>query len=172
MRIAPRIAAAALAALMACGCGYKLRGTGSSLPPYIKSIAVPVFKNSTGRFELDVKLTRAVIDELVARGRVRMVAEPASADATLEGECTSFIAVPIGFAASGRADKFNVTVTASVVLREKVQGKIIYSNKSFKFIEEYDVPEGRSFEDVQSEAIDRLAPKFARSLIDSIMEGF
>ncbi len=172
MRTGSKLALTALAALLACSCGYRLRGTGTSLPPDIRSISVPVFKNSTGRYELDVKLTRAVIDELVDRGRVKIAATPQSADATLEGECVSFKATPVGFTTGGRPDRFNITVTASVRLREKVQGKVLFAQEAFKFIEEYEVPEGRSFEDVQAEAIDRIAPRFARSLITSLLEGF
>lgn len=166
------ITAVALVALLAWGCGYRLRGTGSSLPPAIKSVSVPVFKNSTARFELEVKLTRAVIDELSNRSRVRIAAEPGSADAVMEGECLSFAATPVGFTADGRPDKFNITVTASVTLKETAGGKVIFSNPSFKFIEEYEVAEGRSFEEAQAEAVDRIAPKFARSLVASLLEGF
>ncbi len=126
----------------------------------------------TGRYELEVKLTRAVIDELVGRGRISIAASPQSADATLEGECLSFKAVPTGFTSSGRPDKFNVTVTASVRLREKAEGRVLFAQEAFKFMEEYEVPEGRSFEDVQAEALDRLAPRFARSLVTSLLEGF
>ena len=144
-------------------------GSGkSTLMHIIGCLDVP----TAGRYELDVKLTRAVIDELVDRGRVKIAATPQSADATLEGECVSFKAPPVGFTTGGRPDRFNITVTASVRLREKVQGKVLFAQEAFKFIEEYEVPEGRSFEDVQAEAIDRIAPRFARSLITSLLEGF
>ena len=64
----------------AAGCGYRLRGTGSSLPPRIRTMSVPMFKNQTTRFELDVKLTRAVINELVARSRITIGADPAQGE--------------------------------------------------------------------------------------------
>ena len=32
-------------------CGYSLRGTGSFLPPSIKKISIPLFKNLTTRFQ-------------------------------------------------------------------------------------------------------------------------
>ena len=34
----------------------------------MKMIRVPLFENRTTRFELDLKLTQAVINELVSRG--------------------------------------------------------------------------------------------------------
>mgnify|MGYP001591375447 CR=1 FL=1 len=156
----------------AAGCGYRLRGTGSSLPPRIKTMSVPMFKNQTTRFELDVKLTRAVINELVARGRITIGADPAAADAVLEGEITGFTANPIGFSGTNQADKYNVTVTAKVTLKERSSSTPLFANPAFVYQQDYDVPPGASFESVQTEAIDKIAGKFARSLVVSILEGF
>jgi outer membrane lipopolysaccharide assembly protein LptE/RlpB len=162
---------AAIAAA-AAGCGYRLRGTGSSLPPGIRTVSVPVFKNLTTRYELDVKLTRAVIDELVARGKVAVGADPAAADAVLEGEITGFTATPIGFTGAGQADRYTLTVTAKVTLKERATAKALFTNPAFIYQQEYSVPPGSSFESVQTEAIDKIAGKFARSLVVSILEGF
>jgi len=161
-----------VAVLAAAGCGYRLRGTGSALPPGVRTVSVPVFKNLTTRTELDVKLTRAVIDELVARGKVAVGADPAAADAVLEGEITGFTASPIGFTGGGQADRYTVTVTAKVALKERVTAKAIFANPAFVYQQEYSVPPGSSFETVQTEAIDKIAGKFARSLVVSILEGF
>ena len=174
----PRPAAAAACCLLAAvlaavaACGYRLRGTGSSLPPGIKTISVPMFKNQTTRFELDVKLTRAVINEFIARGKIALSSDPASADAVLEGEITGFVASPIGFSAGNQADSYNVTVTAKVTLKSKSSAEPLFANPSFVYQQEYEVPPGSSFEDVQTEAIDKIAEKFARSLVVSILEGF
>jgi hypothetical protein len=169
---AAAIALAVLVAAGAAGCGYRLRGTGSSLPPQIKTMSVPMFKNLTTRFELDVKLTRAVINELVARGKVAVGADPAVSDSVLEGEITGFTATPIGFSGGNQADKYNITVTARVTLKERSSTKPLFSNPAFVYQQEYDVPPGASFESVQTEAIDKIAEKFARSLVVSILEGF
>jgi outer membrane lipopolysaccharide assembly protein LptE/RlpB len=157
---------------VAAGCGYRLRGTGSSLPPGIRTVSVPVFKNLTTRYELDVKLTRAVIDELVARGKVAVGADPAAADAVLEGEITGFTANPVGFTGAGQADRYTLTVTAKVTLKERATAKALFTNPAFIYQQEYGVPPGSSFESVQTEAIDKIAGKFARSLVVSILEGF
>ncbi|MGZ5496524.1 MAG: LptE family protein [Candidatus Aminicenantales bacterium] len=160
------------AVLAAAACGYRLRGTGSSLLPGIKTISVPMFKNQTTRFELDVKLTRAVINEVVARGKVALSTDPSAADAVLEGEITGFIASPIGFSGGNQADSYNVTVTAKVTLKARASAEPLFANPSFVYQQEYEVPPGSSFEDVQTEAIGKIAEKFARSLVVSILEGF
>jgi outer membrane lipopolysaccharide assembly protein LptE/RlpB len=173
-RGSPAASAAVLLAVFLAwtGCGYRLRGTGSSLPSRIRTVSVPVFKNLTTRFELDVKLTRSVIAELVARGKVRIVSDPAAADAVLEGEITGFTAQPIGFGAGRQADRYNVTVTAKVALREKGAVEPLFADPSFVYQQEYEVPTGAGFESLQSEAIDKIADRFARSLVVSLLEGF
>jgi hypothetical protein len=153
-------------------CGYGLRGTGSSLPPHIERINVPMFKNKTTRFQLDLKLTQSVRDELVGRGKLEITADSTGADAIMLGEILSFAAHPIGFGEDASADSYNIVITAKIVLRDLVNNRILFTNPYFTYQEEYEVPEGTDFETVQQEAIDRVALKFARTLIINILEGF
>ena len=153
-------------------CGYHLRGTGSSLPPHIEVLSIPMFANRTTRFELDLKLTQQVIDEMVARGKVEITDDANSAAAVLIGEILRFQANPIGFGEDATADRYNISIVAKVVLRDVVQKKVIFSNPHFVYQGEYEVPEGTDFESVETEAIDEMAAKFARSLVVAILEGF
>jgi len=161
-----------LVCLLFFQCGYHLRGTGSSLPSHIKVLNIPMFANRTTRFELDLKLTRGVIDEMIARGKVEITDEADSADAVLVGEILGFYANPIGFGEGATADRYSISIVAKVILRDRVQKKVIYSNPSFVYQGEYEVPEGGDFESVETEAIDEMAVKFARSLVVAILEGF
>jgi len=131
-----------------------------------------MFKNSTTRYQLDVKLTRKVIEEMIARGKVEVTSETNKADAVLNGEILSFRVNPIAFTGQASADRYNITIVARIVLRDVTRGKIIFSNPSFIYQQEYEVPEGSDFESVETEAIDKIAEKFARSLVITILEGF
>jgi len=131
-----------------------------------------MFKNSTTRFQLDLKLTQAVIDEIVARGKVEITAETNNSDAVLIGEIASFTARPLTFTQEATADRYNIIVVAKIVLRDLVNRKVIFSNNYFVYTEEYEVPEGTDFESVETEAIDKIAGQFARSLVIQILEGF
>jgi len=161
-----------LISILSIQCGYHLRGTGSSLPPHIKKINVPMFKNLTTRFELDLKLTQKVIDEMVSRGKVEITADASSSDAILIGEILSFVANPIAFSGEATADRYNITIVAKIILRDLISRKIVFMNPNFVYQQEYEVPEGTDFETVESEAIDKVAEKFARSLVITILEGF
>jgi outer membrane lipopolysaccharide assembly protein LptE/RlpB len=169
---AVRAIAAAALCLTTFHCGYRLRGTGSYLPANIKTIGVPMFKNNSMRFELDLRLTQAVIDELVARTKVQVQGDNSGVDAVLLGEILSFSVHPIAFTGQTTADKYNITIVVKILLRDLVNKKTLFSNPSFVYVKEYDVPDGTDFESVETEAIAKVSEEFARTIVASLLEGF
>ena len=160
-----------LAALVSASCGYLPVGTGSTLPPTIRRVQVPLFENRTTRFQLDLKLTQAVIDEFVARGKVEITTDAAKADGLLIGRILAFTATPVAFS-NKTADRYEIQVVTEITLKEAKTDKVIYTNPSYAFKTDYQVPQGQDFESSQSKALDTLAQLFARSLIVAILEGF
>jgi hypothetical protein len=131
-----------------------------------------MFENNTTRFQLDLKLTESVRDELTARGKVEITPDRTGADAILIGEITAFTVNPIGFGQDATASSYNIVVVAKIVLRDLVNNRILFSNPNYSYQQDYDVPEGTDFESVQQEAIEVIAVKFARTLVINILEGF
>jgi hypothetical protein len=170
--MARRIIGLIAACLVAFSCGYRLRGTGSYLPSHIKRISIPMFKNMTTRYELDLKLTRAVINEMSARAKVEVLAEGSRGDAVLIGEVLAFTVNPIAFSGEAAADRYNITIVARIVLRDLVNQKILFSNPSFVYVKEYEVPQGANFESLETEALEKVAEEFARTIVVNILEGF
>jgi outer membrane lipopolysaccharide assembly protein LptE/RlpB len=162
----------AILSLSLVSCGYQLRGTGSNLPPNIKRVEIPMFKNMTTRFELDLKLTQGVIDELVARGKFQITSDSKNADAILIGEILSFTVNPIAFSNQTSADRYNIIIVTKITLRDLSNQKVIFSNPNFVYMEEYGVPAGTSYETWETQAITQVAEKFARSLVSTLLEGF
>ncbi len=172
MKFWPKYTACCLLLILLVACGYQLRGKGGFWPPQMKKIQVPVFKNSSGRFELDLKLTRSVINELVARMGVVIVSEHSQADGLLSGEVRSFEVRPIAFSPAGAATRFKITITTSVVFSDLINQKVLFSDDNFVYTEEYEIPEGMDYETMETRAIDRAAEKYARQLVVSLVEGF
>ncbi len=166
-----RAATALLIALLSFACGYHLRGVGT-FPPSIKKIYIPVFKNLTSRYELDLKLTQAVINELTTRAKLELVGDAQEADAVLMGEIVSFQVTPLAFSGKDTADRYHITIVTKVVLRDQKRQQVAFSHPSFVYTEEYEVPEGADFESMEAEALQRVAEKYARSLIAAMLEGF
>lgn len=158
--------------LTASGCGYSLVGTGSFLPEYIQTVAIPTFGNNTPRFEVEVRITDAVTREFVSRGNFSVVADQEGADALLEGTITAFSLTPIGLSQE-QATNYLVTIQAQVNFRDLVQNRIIYSNNSFQFRQQFELEQDpNTFFDVSNVAVDEIAVEFARSVVASILEGF
>jgi hypothetical protein len=157
--------------LVAAACGYRPVGTGSTLPASIRRIQVPLFENRTSRFQLDLKLTQAVIDEFVARGKVEITTDASKADAVLVGRILIFTATPVAFS-NKTADRYEIQVVTEITLRESKTNTVLFTNPSYPFKTDYQVPQGSDFESSQSKALDTLAQLYARSLIVAILEGF
>jgi hypothetical protein len=71
------------------GCGYALVGHSNFLDPSIHTIEVPAFVNRTTRVELEQRVTQAVGEELVSRGRLQLVSDPKQAHVVLRGSITA-----------------------------------------------------------------------------------
>jgi hypothetical protein len=159
--------------LFAASCGWRLVGTGSSLDPGIKIIAVPVFQNRTQVDEVEQLLTEAVINEFIRRGRHKVVAEPTEADAVLEGTITQVRVRVTELDDAGRAVRAEGFILIDLIFRDRRKDEIAWEKQGFLFSQEFDIPETSS-EYVEQEvlALEDLSQEFASSVVSSILEGF
>jgi hypothetical protein len=160
-------------ALMVVGCGYHPVKTGSSLPPYIKTIAIPTFRNSSLNYRVEQRFTLAVMDEMLRRGRrLGVTSNTEGADAILTGDIRRFRTQGSILDSQGRTRVWQVTITVAVTLRDMKTRKIIYENPGIAFTGDYELSDDpRSFFTEQNPAVDRIAKDFAQSLVTTIMEG-
>ena len=89
--------------------------------------------------------------------------------ATTGGATAAMIRLEAG---KGAADRYTITVVTRIELKEARTKAMIYSNPAFPYTEDYEVPQGTDFDSVQTEAIKKIAVKFARQLVITILEGF
>ena len=165
----------ALAAVLP-SCGYGLVGRGGGFDPSIKKIGVPLFKDPTGRSNLDQKITQKVIEELLKRGKVDIVQTIEGVDAIVEGEIVTYQVAPVGFSGekgSTTASRYAITLTAKVKYYKPGEPQPIWQNDAFTFRDEYDLgSDATSFFDREDQGVDRLAIAFARSLVAAMLEAF
>src|SRR6266576_1114783 len=156
--------------LLLSACGYALVGHGNSLDPKIKSVQVPAFVNRTTRVGLEQLVTQSVADEMVSRGRLKLVSNPNDADAILRGSIDSFGIFPIAFNPQGRATQYQISITANIELVDhRNEDKVIWKNDQYRFTENYqvDITSSDSF-DQETRAISAIAPRFAQSLVANL----
>ena len=177
-----RVAGLALALpflIVSAGCGYGLVGRGGGFDPGIKKIGVPLFKDSTGRINLDMKITQKVTEELLKRGKIDVVQTIEGVDAIVEGEILSFVETPVGFSGgtggtgATTASRYAIVVTARVKYYKPGEAVPIWQNDAFVYRDEYDLgSDPAAFFDRADQGIDRLAQAFARSLVAAMLEAF
>jgi hypothetical protein len=174
-------APALLAGVLALpGCGYSLAGRGNFLPDYIATIAIPTFANRSDRVSIEDVFTRKVVEEFTARGRYKIQAEEAGADAVLDGTVVSFVTTPtvleggsVDDPESSQASTYTVIVRAQVQFKDLVKDSIIWQNNNFQFRDDYEVGEDpEEFFDQEGLTLQRLAEEFAKALVSSILEAF
>jgi hypothetical protein len=167
-----------VALLLQAGCGYSLAGRGSFLPVYIKRIGIPQFVNRTTIFELDRKATDKVRAEFIGRGKYEIVPDATGVDALLSGTITSVTLTPTAFNQQLQATRYALALSATVEFKDLHANKVLWSNPSMVYREEFDVPVSSSTLDVSTyfgqdvNALDRLTNEFSRALVSAILEAF
>jgi hypothetical protein len=167
-----------MAVLGGSGCGYALAGRGSFLPATIMTIGIPAFANHTTVFNLETLLTEKVRAEFIGRGKYKILPDSTGVDALLTGEVQSAILTPVSFTADQLASRYALTVTARIELRDLRESKLLWENPSVAFRQEYEAQSGRTAQDPaaffgqDTNALDRMATDFARTIVSSILEAF
>lgn len=110
-------------ALSGCVSGYRL---GSTLPPDIKSVHVPIVNNQTDEPLLADEVTRAVLAQVQRDGSLD-IESPEAADAILRVTVTDFRLEPLGFEATDRrrVDEYRLRLIANAELVRTSSGNTL-----------------------------------------------
>jgi lipopolysaccharide assembly LptE-like protein len=151
-------------------CGYRLAnknlGGGEG-----RTIAVPTFTNKTTTYRIEQRMTEAVRQELVRRTRFKVVPE-ASGDLVMSGEVLNYAAVPVIFNQQGRGSAYTMLVDLQVRLTDSKTGSVIFQNDRWTFREVFELSQNSAeFVPEDTAALDRLARRFASSLVSSVMHA-
>ena len=162
----------------AASCGYTLAGRGSFLPAYIRVIGVPEFVNNTSYFEVERLFSDKVRSELIGRGKYSVLPQATGVDAVLKGTILSLSIAPANFNQQQQATRYVILIQTSIQLVDLTTDKTIWQNPTMTFREEYDLPpetqagDPTAFFGQSSNALQRVATDFARTVISAILEAF
>ena len=148
--------------------------TKNQLPARIHTVAVPAFQNYALRYKIEHRFTNAVIEELIHRGRgLRVQGDREGADAVIEGSIKSYSFTGVLLDDKGRARIFEVTIAATVTVRDQTQNRVLYDNQNFVFRGEYEFAnDPRNFFNEEDPAVQRMARSFAESVVSTLINGF
>ena len=124
MRDARQLLPGLVLAWLIAGCGYSV-GMGGNLPSHIKTVAVPIFVNSTQQPAVEGVITAAVINAFVTSGRLKVVSVR-EADSILEGTITGYNLYSIAFNSQINVTEYRLRVRVSILFRDVRQNTTLY----------------------------------------------
>jgi hypothetical protein len=167
-----------LLTLLLPSCGYSLAGRGTFLPASIRIIGIPQFVNQTPVPEIEQRFTERVRAEFIGRGKYQVLPQDANVDAVLRGTIMSLSITPTNFNQSQQATRYVITIATRIEFVDVKADKKLWENPSMVFREEYDLPpdtavgDPKAFFGQSSNALERVANDFARSVVSAILEAF
>lgn len=156
-------------------CGYRFTPVGGILPEGSKTIAIITFVNGTDEPYVDVDVTRAVVDEFLADGRLSVVGSEA-ADLVLRGVVTKFAVTPSAYSTDGYAQSYTVRLSVNMSLEDAKTRKIIWQEKGLGsvFVSGYGVTLGdiTTTKIAKEAALKSASRDLASTLRSRLLEGF
>lgn len=110
--------------LIVSSCGYHFTPVGGIVPENAKTIAIPVFINGTYEPLIDTEVTRAVVNEFLTDGRLRVVG-PEAADIVLKGTVTKFEITPTSYTADTYVQSYNISIGVNITVEDAKAHKVL-----------------------------------------------
>jgi len=149
--------------------------TGTGMPGYIKTVAVPAFQAEARglRYRVESRFTEAVTREILRRGNgLKVQGSRDGADAVIEGTIRDFSFSGVLLDREGRARVYEVTIVTAVTVRDLHNDKILYDNQNLTFRDSFEFSEDpRSFFNEEDPAVERMARAFSESIVSTIVNG-
>jgi hypothetical protein len=154
---------------VAGSCAYST--STALLPPHLKTVAIPVFENETTEYTLEQEVTDAVIKRFVADNHLRVVDER-SANAVVRGKVTVYRNSIFGISNVSLAQEYRVTIGVSVVFKDLVKNREIWSDDNLVKTANYyvqNVPgqEAKTELDGRKEAISKIADEILSRTVET-----
>ena len=152
------------------GCGYRLISPGRRLPPDIRSVKVTVFENHTELQGLEIKLARALCEELSKYQRLELA--HGQADAMLTGSIEEATSAPIYYLKGRFPQSITLKATIKAKLVRSSDGKVLWRSGQVNASKSFSVrSEVHETELHLSAAEDALCEAAAKTIADGILFG-
>lgn len=161
--------------VLVSSCGYRFAPAGGIVPQGAKTIAVAVFLNGTYEPFADTEVTKAVVDEFLTDGRLKVVSLE-GADLILRGKVTKFEVSALSFTADSHVQQYRTTLSVDVSVEEGKSRKLLWQEKGLStiFVSSYTVTLGdiTATKTAKETAIRDASRDLASSIRSRVLEGF
>lgn len=150
---------------IATGCGYRV---GSLLPADIKTIAVPMFINSTPEPELEAILTNGIIREFIADGTLRIVEEK-NADTLLLGEIIDYRREPLRYSKTEVTREYRLLIAVKLTFKDLRRNEVMWEIPRVEGDATFFV--GGSLPESERLALPNAIELLAHHVVEKVVEG-
>lgn len=153
------------------GCGYKLAGKETHLPPGVGSVAIPTLVNQTLEPGIEIVFTQAFLNEFIKDRRVQVV-DRREADSIFEGVIKSLVILSVSYDKSGFALEYQTIVMMDITLK-KQNGEVLWKEKDLMERAWYRTnPSVIGNEDNRVNAIQQVAQSLAERILNRFFYNF
>jgi hypothetical protein len=150
------------------GCSYSF--TGASVPPHLKTIAIPIFsdRSGSGEFSLGEKITNGLIKKFIEDNTL-LVADKLKSDCTLEGTVSSLTDAPTVVTGDENISTRRLTITVRVIYKDLVKKTTIFE-KNFSNYGDYQT-DGDVYT-ARQDAIDSAIEKITEDVLLGVVSNW
>lgn len=155
----------------AAGCGYHLAGYGSALPPHLRTVAIPVFGNSSDQPDIHRELTSVIRQKFISDGRLKVVSEK-KANLLLRGTLIFYSLRVVAFSKADEATQYIVQLGVHIEAFDQVKKKIFLKQN---FTTQWDYQASSDVvntETARFAALEEAYGELASRLVSIIIERF
>jgi hypothetical protein len=162
-----------LLSLTLWGCGYQMAGRGASqLPPHLRTIAIPLFENTSDEPTIQRPLTEGLRRAFITDGRLRLVNNKDGADLVATGTVTNYSIRAVAFNDLDVAIEYWVYLEANVLVKDQVKQKT-YLKQTLKTRWEYQADSSvTSSEASRQEALTQAYRVLGQRLVSLVNDKF
>lgn len=147
------------------GCGYRV---GSLLPKDIKTVAIPVFVNSTAEPELETIVTNGIIQETIYDGTLK-IEEEEDADTLLLGEIIDYRREPLRFTEGEVTREYRLVIAVQVAFKDLKRNEIMWENPRIEGYTTFFV--ATSLPESERLALPDAVKDLAHHVVEKVVEG-
>ncbi len=114
--------------MLLSSCGYRFASVGGIVPEDARTIAIPAFINGTAEPYVDIEVTKAVVNEFLTDGRLKVVSAE-TADLVLKGRVTKFDITPSAYTTDNYVQSYTVSIGVNVSVEDVKNHKPIWQEK-------------------------------------------
>ena len=139
--------------------------SGSTLPSHIRTVAVPLFENTTPEFGIDQSITDALI-KAISQDNTLRIADERSADSIIKGVITRVVETADEYDREERVSGTRLTISVQVVFEDVRRREELWS-ETWSHWGRYGF-DGKQWDD----AIQEVADKLTKAILNRTVSGW